>query len=183
MEKETLNLKLVEKIQRTKDAVSFSFKKPLFKSIRYKSGQYLTLHVNIDGQLYKRAYSLNSAHSTDKDLSVTIKRVEGGKVSNFLIDNFEPGQKMVVEAPQGGFVFVPNKKMGRKIVLIGAGSGITPLYSIMKEALEKEDPEGNRLTYIEIESADHGFMCEQRASFNAKASEFAWRLLLESLNT
>ena len=52
----------------------------------------------------------------------------------------------------------------------------------IKEALKKEDPEGERLTYIELESADHGFMCEQRSSFNAEASEIGWRLLLEKLN-
>ena len=52
----------------------------------------------------------------------------------------------------------------------------------IKEALKKEDPEGERLTYIELESADHGFMCEQRSSFNAEASELGWGLLLEKLN-
>ncbi len=53
----------------------------------------------------------------------------------------------------------------------------------IKEALKKEDPDGERLTYIEIEAADHGFMCEQRSSFNAEASEIGWGLLLEKLNT
>ncbi len=52
----------------------------------------------------------------------------------------------------------------------------------IKKALRKEDPEGSRLTYIEVESADHGFMCEQRASFNADASSLGWGLLLEKLN-
>ena len=51
----------------------------------------------------------------------------------------------------------------------------------IKEALKKEDPERERLTYVEVESADHGFMCEQRSSFNAKASELGWCLLLEKL--
>ncbi|WP_320674923.1 dienelactone hydrolase family protein [Prochlorococcus sp. MIT 1341] len=53
----------------------------------------------------------------------------------------------------------------------------------IKEALKKEDPEGSRLKYNEIESADHGFMCEQRSSFNALPSEFDRRLLLDSLNS
>ncbi len=54
---------------------------------------------------------------------------------------------------------------------------------VIKKALQKEDPNGSRLSYIEIKSADHGFMCEQRANFNAEASELGWRLLLEKLNT
>ncbi len=53
----------------------------------------------------------------------------------------------------------------------------------IKEALENEDPEGKRLPYVDIYSADHGFICEQRESFDAEASQFAWRLLLEHLKT
>ena len=52
----------------------------------------------------------------------------------------------------------------------------------IKGALTKEDPEGERLSYNELESANPGFMCAQRSSFNAKASELGWGLLLEKLN-
>ena len=134
----TLNLTVVEKKHETNDAVSFFFKPPFWKSVKYKSGQYLTFHVNIDGQLYKRAYSLNSANEIDKLMSVTIKRVPNGKVSNFMIDQIKEGTKLKVEKPQGSFIYVPSKKVSRKLILIGGGSGITPLYSILKSALEME---------------------------------------------
>ena len=73
---------------------------------------------------------------------------------------------------------------GELTCLCGTSDPLIPLSdrTSIQEALRKEDPEGSRMTYIEVESADHGFMCEQRASFNAKASELGWGLLLEKLN-
>ena len=73
---------------------------------------------------------------------------------------------------------------GELTCLCGNGDPLIPESDriAIKEALKKEDPEEDRLTYIELESADHGFMCEQRASFNADASELGWGLLLEKLN-
>ena len=73
---------------------------------------------------------------------------------------------------------------GELTCLCGTSDPLIPLSdrTSIQEALRKEDPEGSRMTYIEVQSADHGFMCEQRASFNAKASELGWGLLLEKLN-
>ncbi len=53
----------------------------------------------------------------------------------------------------------------------------------IQEELKKEDPDGNRFIYIEIDEADHGFMCEERASFSNKGSELGWQLLLAELNS
>ena len=52
----------------------------------------------------------------------------------------------------------------------------------IKDALKKEDPSQIRLSYVEIEYADHGFMCEQRASFNPNASALGWKLLMNELS-
>ncbi len=73
---------------------------------------------------------------------------------------------------------------GELTCLCGTSDPLIPLSdrTSIQEALRKEDPEGSRMTYIEVESADHGFMCEQRSSFNAEASELGWGLLLEKLN-
>ena len=74
--------------------------------------------------------------------------------------------------------------LGELTCLCGTSDPLIPASdrTAIQEALRKEDPDGNRMTYIEVESADHGFMCEQRASFNADASELGWGLLLEKLN-
>ncbi len=73
---------------------------------------------------------------------------------------------------------------GELTCLCGTSDPLIPLSdrTSIQEALRKEDPEGSRMTYIEVESADHGFMCEQRSSFNAEASELGWGLLLKKLN-
>ncbi len=73
---------------------------------------------------------------------------------------------------------------GELTCICGTADALIPASerTAIQEALKKEDPEGNRLTFVEVESATHGFMCEQRASFNAEASEFGWNLLLGRLN-
>ena len=72
---------------------------------------------------------------------------------------------------------------GKLTCICGTGDPlITQMHrTSIKEALRKEDPSQSRLSYVEIEDADHGFMCEQRASFNPNASILGWQLLLEDL--
>ncbi|MEM7372484.1 MAG: ferredoxin--NADP reductase [Bacteroidota bacterium] len=106
--------------------------------LSYQAGQYLTVKIVIDGTEYRRAYSLSSSPLVDEQLCITIKRVEGGKVSNYLRDHVRVGDRLEVMRPMGGFVFVPEVDRGRCYVLIGGGSGITPLMSILATILHGE---------------------------------------------
>lgn len=133
-----VTLKISKVVQETKDAVSIHFKQPFFKKIKYTSGQFLTLLVNMEGRVERRCYSLNSAPNVDKEVSVTVKRIKEGKVSNFIYDNVKAGDKMKVLHPMGNFTIEPQPDAERHIVLLGAGSGITPLMSILKTVLHKE---------------------------------------------
>lgn len=133
-----VTLKIAKVTKVTNDAVSIEFKQPFFKKIKYTSGQFLTLLVNVDGKVQRRCYSLNSAPGVDNLVSVTVKRIADGKVSNYLFDNVKAGDKMKVLRPMGDFTIIPDKKKKRHIVLFGAGSGITPLISILKSILVKE---------------------------------------------
>ena len=74
---------------------------------------------------------------------------------------------------------------GELTCLCGTSDPLIPASdrNAIQDALKKEDPEGSRLIYIEVESAGHGFMCEQRTSFNAEAASLGWDLLLEKLNS
>jgi len=126
-------------IKETDDAVSISFKNGnFFKKLKYKPGQFLTIHVPIEKQIHKRAYSFSSNPFTDKDLKITIKRVEKGLVSNFVHDNLKVGDKIKVDNPAGSFFIQPDVKTTRQYVLFAGGSGITPVYSILKSVLSKE---------------------------------------------
>ena len=76
-----------------------------------------------------------------------------------------------------------SKTSGKLTCICGTGDLLIPKAdrTSIKEALNKEDPSQSRFNYLEIEDADHGFMCEQRASFNPNASALAWKLLMSEL--
>lgn len=132
--------------QETADTITIHFAQPERK-LRYFSGQYLTLISEIDGKEVRRAYSLCSSYHTDQDLSVSVKRVWGGIMSNYLHDHIKVGDEMFVLPPMGNFVFTPDNT-SKHIVLIAGGSGITPLFSIIKSALSKDHNATVSLIYI-----------------------------------
>lgn len=132
------HLKVKEVIQETPDAVTISFWHPLSEMIKYNAGQFLTILLNINDEKVRRSYSMSSSPHTDTAPAVTIKRVPGGLVSNWLIDNVKEGDFLEVLEPTGHFIVQPDIRNARTVVLIGAGSGITPLISIAKSILKIE---------------------------------------------
>ncbi|WP_295794817.1 ferredoxin--NADP reductase [Mucilaginibacter sp.] len=131
-------LKVVGRFYETSDTVTVSFKQPGLKKIKYSAGQYLTLIFRINGRRYMRPYSFSSAPFIDADLEVTIKRVPGGIVSNHIIDSLKVGDIVEVMEPMGDFILRENNiAQDTRIVLWGAGSGITPLMSLAKYALHQ----------------------------------------------
>lgn len=108
-------------------------------SATYKPGQYLTLRVEIDGKKHNRAYSLCTSPIVDSHKAVTVKRLEGGLVSNWLNDHITKDSQIEILPPMGNFVANVEANQSKHYVLIGAGSGITPLMSILKTVLA-EDP-------------------------------------------
>ena len=120
----------VERLQKeTADTLTIFFKQPALKKVRYKAGQYLTLIFRINGRRYIRPYSFSSAPCIDSTLNVTIKRVQGGVVSNHILDKISDSVK------------------NKHIILWGSGSGITPLMSIAKFALNSAEYEHVTLVY------------------------------------
>lgn len=101
----------------------------------YHAGQYITIVVKVDGKYLKRAYSLCTAPYEDL-FGITVKRVSSGVVSNFLNDSIQEGDKITVINPRGRFIVRENYE---NLFLFGAGSGITPLFSILKDQLENAE--------------------------------------------
>lgn len=135
-------------VKETEDAVSISFSVPdeLEDEFEYLAGQFLTIKANIDGEEVRRAYSLCSSPVEDLHLSVATKRVQGGKMSNWLNDNVKVGDELEVMAPQGKF-FVETKPSNKNTyVLFAGGSGITPMLSILR-AILKEEP-GSKILLV-----------------------------------
>lgn len=133
----TYTLKVERKISETNDTTTFCFKQPSLKKIKYYPGQYLTVIVNINGRRYLRPYSFSSSPGLDSTLDITVKRVLLGIVSNHLIDALKEGDLIEVLEPMGEFILKESHHLDKAIFLWGAGSGITPLMSILKVALSK----------------------------------------------
>ena len=122
----------------TAEAYTVFFHPPELELFSYVSGQYLTLRLFIEGEEFRRAYSLSSSPLTDARLSVTIKRVAGGQVSNYIRDHLQEGDVLELMPPMGHFVVNTHPEHRRHYILIGAGSGISPLLSIIKTVLKAE---------------------------------------------
>ena len=134
-----MKLQIKNIIKETDDALSLCFKNGnFFRKLSYKPGQFLTIHVPVDNIVHKRAYSFSSNPFTDKDLKITIKRVDKGLVSNYIHDFIKVGDALEVDKPAGSFFVEPDKNAGRQYVLFAGGSGITPIYSIAESVLVKE---------------------------------------------
>ncbi|MEO7975793.1 iron-sulfur cluster-binding domain-containing protein [Flavobacterium sp.] len=131
-------LKVQEIKQETEDTVTICFKQPGLKKIKYLAGQYLTLQFRINGRRYIRPYSFSSSPSIDSTLNVTIKRVPGGIVSNYINDFVKVDDIIEVHESLGDFVFEVDESI-KTAFFWGVGSGITPLYSMIKSLLNSHE--------------------------------------------
>jgi ring-1,2-phenylacetyl-CoA epoxidase subunit PaaE len=104
-------------------------------AITYKPGQFFTLILTINGEKVRRSYSASS-HPSEKEIVLTIKRVEGGLVSNYIPEHVKAGDFVEVMSATG--VFSTDQRATQQITLIGGGSGITPLFSILKDSLNTD---------------------------------------------
>jgi ring-1,2-phenylacetyl-CoA epoxidase subunit PaaE len=131
-------LKVKEVERQTADTVTVHFWHPLNEVVKYKPGQFLTLLMPQGDTKLRRSYSMSSSPYTDVSLAITAKRVPGGFASNYINDHLKEGDVVEVLEPMGHFVPELDADQKRTVVLIGAGSGITPLMSITKSVLMVE---------------------------------------------
>lgn len=129
------NLSVADVIEETSDSKSFILDVPteLEERFSYRSGQFLTFRVEVEGHRIVRCYSLASAPGIDSRPKVTVKRVVDGRVSNWMNDEVVAGATLEVMPPAGHFCL---RDRETPIVLFGGGSGITPIISIIKTALQ-----------------------------------------------
>ncbi|HEY2514396.1 MAG TPA: ferredoxin--NADP reductase [Polyangiaceae bacterium] len=121
-------------VEETADAKSivFAIPPPLRRAFHYEAGQFLTLEVEHEGARLRRCYSLASSPACEDEHKVTVKRVAGGRISNWVNDRVRAGDVISVLPPEGRFV------LGRgdaPLLLFAGGSGITPVISLLKTAL------------------------------------------------
>ncbi|MGE5943893.1 MAG: FAD-binding oxidoreductase [Flavobacteriales bacterium] len=177
-----MKLQIKKIIKETDDALSLSFKNGnLFSKLSYKPGQFLTIHVPIDNVVHKRAYSFSSNPYTDKDLKITIKRVEKGLVSNYIHDHIKVGDTLEIDKPAGSFYIEPNKNSQKQYVLFAGGSGITPIYSIAESVLVNEPNSKVLLVYANKDMESIIFKNEIKAIEDKYPNNFSVEHIVSSI--
>ena len=130
-------LKVIGVDKPIKEATTITFDIPnsLYDKFNYHPGQHLIIQFLINGQEVRRSYSLNSCPFKAENLQVTVKRVKGGLVSNYVNDYLQVGNELEVMIPQGRFYADIQEAAYKTYFLFAAGSGITPIISILKSVL------------------------------------------------
>jgi len=142
------SLRIAQVINETRDTVALTFAVPeeLLQQYSYTQGQHLTLRTFIEGEDVRRSYSICSAVQ-ERQLRVAIKRTAGGLFSNWANDNLHEGSEIDVMPPTGTFNVPLSAAQSKNYLAFAAGSGITPMLSIMKTTLIAEPDSTFTLVY------------------------------------
>lgn len=124
-------LRCVAVHQETHDVRSFTFVSPAGKQFRFGAGQYFLFDFPVGDAVESRCYSISSPPTRPGSFTITVKRVAGGVVSNWLHDNMTPGATVRAQGPRGTFLRPAVET--RKYLFLSGGSGITPVMSMLRE--------------------------------------------------
>lgn len=132
-------LTIKEIIRETPSSVSLVFDIPSEKKedFRFIAGQFLTLKATVNGEEIRRAYSISSAPNASH-LQVSVKKIADGKFSTYVNDSLNAGDVIDVMIPEGKFKLEPSKEKTKNYLAFAAGSGITPIMSMIKTVLKEE---------------------------------------------
>jgi ferredoxin-NADP reductase len=123
-------------IRETADVKTFIFT-PFEGNINhFKAGQFITLHCQINGIDYARCYTISSSPTVDNSIEIIVKAVVDGKVSNWLLDHLRIGDELKMIPASGNFFLSSDNR--KKLLLLSAGSGITPMLSIVKHIANQQ---------------------------------------------
>ena len=131
--------------------IEFSNVPTLFRD--FSAGQHLTLKAIINGEAVYRTFSISSLPNTDTNLTITIKKIKGGKVTNYLAEHLKVGDTLDLSAPAGQFYLNPEPANQKHYVMIAGGSGITPIYSMVGTVLKLEPKSKITLLYANRNSS------------------------------
>ncbi|MCW5898086.1 MAG: phenylacetate-CoA oxygenase/reductase subunit PaaK [Flavobacteriales bacterium] len=126
--------------QETADSIVVTFRIPpeQREDFRFVHGQYLTLKLTVNGEELRRSYSICSSPLDPEEIRIAVKKVPGGRASTVLVDKLKPGMTIEVMTPMGNFTSALDPAHVKHYVAFAAGSGITPILSILKTVLRGE---------------------------------------------
>ena len=129
---ESLHLTCVEREEIARDFTTFWLEPAKGDNVlpSYQPGQHLPIEMTIDGEKISRRYTLSSSPSRAGRLAISVKRVDDGRISNWLNDHFQVGDTLVAQNPDGAFYLEENPN--HPLLLLSAGSGVTPMLSMLR---------------------------------------------------
>ncbi|QEC44165.1 ferredoxin--NADP reductase [Pseudobacter ginsenosidimutans] len=133
-----LELIVKEVVPETKEAKSYVLEQVNGNPITYEAGQFLTLLIEFNGHEVRRSYSMGSSPGTDDRLFITVKRKENGEISRHILEHWQPGTKVLAVPPSGRFTIETDPAEQRHLFFLAAGSGIVPVFSLIKSVLVSE---------------------------------------------
>jgi ring-1,2-phenylacetyl-CoA epoxidase subunit PaaE len=120
------------------DAILISLEEDNGEPVPYLAGQFLTFIIDYHGKELRRSYSICSTPGIDESLTILVKRIENGAISRYLIDHLKTGDVLKALPPGGRFTLVTNIHHRRIVFFLAAGSGISPVFSLLKKLLLEE---------------------------------------------
>ncbi len=126
----------IKKATKSSTTVTFSIPESLLSIFNWSPGQHIRLQFPMEGEIECRNYSISAP--LGKSLSITVKAVKNGKVSSYVNQSLTVGQSLNVSPPKGEFVLTPDSQSRRSHYFFAAGSGITPIYSMLVSMLDRE---------------------------------------------
>lgn len=165
----------------TADCVSVTFELPaaLRPLFRFLPGQHLVLRASVDGEELRRTYSICSGLD-EEELRIAVKRQPHGRFSGFVCERLQVGDTLEVMPPAGRFVHVPNPQARGNYVAFAAGSGITPVFAILRAVLAGEPASRFTLIYGNRDAASVIFREELSDLKNLHMERFALHHVLSA---
>jgi 3-ketosteroid 9alpha-monooxygenase subunit B len=171
-----LRVKVARVVEETADARSFVLDvsdDTLRSELTYRAGQYVTVEIPWESFHIHRCYSFSSAPGVDAQPQFTVKRVAEGRMSNALIDRVAAGDTLTLHPPAGRFTLDRDAGM-RPLSLFAGGSGVTPIFSLLKAAL-RETRRPVRMLYANRDAASTIFAAQLDALAQEHAGRFSLR--------
>ena len=132
-----ITLKVTSITHETADAVTIRLAPLNGEMVSYRPGQFLAIDFKINSKEIRRSFSLSSVPGMDTDLAITVKRIPNGEISNYVYRHLKIGDEIQALPPAGRFV-LGRTEVKRDVFMVAAGSGITPVFSILKDVLQND---------------------------------------------
>ncbi|MDF2192848.1 iron-sulfur cluster-binding domain-containing protein [Paraflavitalea sp. CAU 1676] len=135
---ELLQWKVVRVIPEAKNTISYVLEPLGEQAVTYQAGQFLTFLFNVHGQEVRRSFSLGSTPGIDPQVFITVKKKENGALSRYILEHWQVDTVVDTLPATGRFTLDTDAAFERQVFFIAAGSGITPVYALLKKLLNEE---------------------------------------------